>query len=258
MIVYEREHDFVMIRQYDHSNLSADICSRWEKTHFPGMNHWEDIIFGIHEHDRSWIDLDDTPLLNDAKQSPYSFIDMPLKLKIPFYKKGVDEIEVENANAALLCSLHFASFFDGSAEPSAKLFFEEEKERQEKLKQLLQIESVDQLAELMFHLHLLQFGDDISLYICLQEPGVSKEDEISWFREGFPQDLTLSGEKIVAHWLDREHISLEPFPLESETKVSIKIKEVKKYDIREKGLSTAYHEAGWSERHVTLVKKQAK
>ncbi len=210
----------------------------------------------VFEHDRGWIDLDDTPFWNDRSGAPYSFIDFPLVPKIAFYRKGIDEVERMNRYAALLCSLHYASFFERETHPAGVNYLREERERQRRLKRELRIDSQEAEDALQFHFELLQFCDRLSLYICLNEPGVKKADEFAWYREGFPHSERFpfaANRKIVAYWLDEQRVSLSAFPFEQPFLASVMIKAVGKPDIAEYGLAQAYERTPWTERKVTLV-----
>jgi hypothetical protein len=252
MIVYEREHNFVMITQHDHAELSSQIAKHWKKDYFMGEELKEHVVYGIREHDRAWIDLDDTPIWNDKNQVPFSFMDFPAKPKLYFYKKGIDEVETKDDYAALLCSLHYESFFRGANHHEDIVRFSNgEKERQYSIKKRLNIHRPEVLK---FHFDLLQFCDDLSLYVCLQEPGTKKEDEISWFKGGFQQLFPFTHhKKIMAHWIDKQSISLNPFPLEEKVELTIRIKEVEKRKIAELGIGDAYKETPFTVRKVRFI-----
>lgn len=254
MIVYEREHDWVMIPQHHHGLLSGDIARHWNSAFNNESDYSGDVIFAIAQHDRAWIDLDDTPFWNDRYKCPYSFIDFPLIPKLTFYKKGIDEVAIQSPYAGLLCSLHFQSFFIGANEPAAIEFIRHEKARQHRLMKQLHLYEADKEALVNIHFLMVQFCDDLSLYLCMQEPGTPKEDEFPWFKDGFREIFPFTnGQKIIANWLDAKQVSLSPFPLASPAEVSIELKEVKKTAINQWGIAKAYKDAEWRERRFVLV-----
>lgn len=256
MIVYERPGDFVMIKQHDHAQLSAEIAKHVNQSVFLDPSRREDVLYSILEHDRGWIDLDDVPIWNDHVHSPYSFMDFPSLLKLAFYKKGIDEVEQENRYAALLCSLHFVSFFDGDEAQATQQFVRHEKARQEKIKLEEGIGTRSDEKELELYFNLLQFCDNVSLYVCLNEPGVKKSEELSWYRHGFPQLFSfLDREKIMPRWVGADKVALSPFPLNRELEASVRIKEVKKVDLAWIGIAQAYEKADYENRVVTFIKK---
>ncbi|WP_261134406.1 DUF3891 family protein [Bacillus sp. Marseille-Q3570] len=252
MVIYEREDDWVMIPQHNHGLLSGDIAQHWNPDYIRGTERWGEVNFAIAQHDRAWIDLDETPFWNDKDKSPYSFIDFPLIPKLTFYKKGINEVEKQSTYAGLLCSLHYHSFLIGAKEPAAIEFSRQEKARQHRLMEQLDLPDNEDI--LNDHFLMVQFCDDLSLYLCMQEPGTPKEEEFSWFKEGFRQRFPFAdGRKIVAEWADSKHVSLRPFPLASESVVSIRIKIVKKKDILQFGIAKAYKDTEWVKRTFTLI-----
>ncbi|WJH35961.1 DUF3891 family protein [Paenibacillus sp. CC-CFT747] len=111
MIVYERDDVWVMTAQDDHARFSGAAAGFWKDESLTGSVLYEDVRLAIQEHDRGWIPLDVHPMWNDREQRPYSFRDLPVGLKLPYYRQGVDEVQERNEYAALLNSLHYASFF---------------------------------------------------------------------------------------------------------------------------------------------------
>jgi hypothetical protein len=254
LVIYEREHDWVMIPQHHHGLLSGDIARHWNSAYITGTERWSGVIFAIAQHDRAWIDLDETPFWNDRAKEPYSFIEFPLILKLTFYKKGIDEVEKQSPYAGLLCSLHYNSFLVGDKEPAAIEFSRQEKARQHRLMEQLNLFEAHKEDLLKIHFLMVQFCDDLSLYLCMQEPGTPKADEFPWFKDGFREIFSFTdGLKIIAEWLDSKQVSLRPFPLASPAVVSIKIKEVKKANISLWGIAKAYSDTEWKERTFTLI-----
>lgn len=254
MVIYERENDWVMIPQHHHSLLSGDIAKHWNSAYINKTDRWSDLIFAIAHHDLAWIELDETPFWNDRDKRPYSFIDFPQVPKLTFYKKGINEIEKQSPYAGLLCSLHYQSFFIGTKEPAALEFIKKEKIRQHRLKEQLNLFEAAKEDLLKFHFLLVQFCDDLSIYLCMQEPGTSKEDEFPWFKDGFPEVFPFAnGQKIIPEWQNADQVSLNPTPLTSPAALSIKIKEVKKDNIHRQGIGKAYKDTQWKERTFTLI-----
>jgi hypothetical protein len=227
MIIRENQDHFVLITQHDHGQISGVLSRYWKEEYFSGMDRYEDVIFAINEHDRSWIGLDDTPFWNDREQTPYSFVDFPLIPKLVFYKLGVEEIEQRNPYAALLCSLHYSSFFQDRKEKASLDYLDDEWLRQKSLIRQLNLNENDIQGQMKFHFQLLQFCDNLSLYLCLNEPGVAKRNEHLWFRQGFPKSEQFgftNGKQIKASWLDDKHVSVSPFPFKHQFQVMLKIK----------------------------------
>lgn len=239
MLVYKRENDFVLVEQHDHAILSGDLFSHLRDDVVTG-NFRSDVFFAVRNHDRAWIGIDATPIWNDGQDSPYSFIDLPSLLKLPHYQYGIDWVECKNKYAALLCSQHYASFFSHTKDDAELEYYQYELDRQNRL--LVKIGDVSE-NENNNHLDILKFFDRLSVYICMNEPGVSKDNEFSWYRDGFAgteQLFNANGDKIIAHWLNEKSVGLNVFPFTHKFEISVPIKAVSKRAIQEHGIAKAY------------------
>ncbi|UHA74255.1 DUF3891 family protein [Paenibacillus sp. 481] len=242
MIVREREHDFVMIEQHEHGKLSGVMATHFKRELLVGTDRFDELVYAVNEHDCSWMGLDNIPIWNECSQVPFSFMDYPLPLKVAFYRLGVDEVEQKSIYAALLNSLHFSSFFHVEKLPAVQQFMAHERERQQRIRQLLP----DMKEEVIHnHLNLLQFCDDLSLYVCLNEPGVRKEDEFVWYQDGIENSIPFHHDRksmIVAEWVDEHNIKLSSFPFTSSFTTSIPFKVVSKVRAGAIGIHKAYQE----------------
>lgn len=145
-------------------------------------------------------------------------MDCPSSLRFVFYTLGLNEIEHTNPYGAILCSKHFISFPLNQEDDEMIKFYKQELDRQKKFLKTLTTEQYD-----MFDIHykLLKFCDELSLYACMNEPGVKKEKEIDLFKEGFEGTETFNkntNERLKAEWLDKETIRIIPFPLKASLK----------------------------------------
>lgn len=250
MIIYERTDSFIMIPQHEHAKISGEFAHNWNDKYFQGIERKEEVVLAVREHDRGWIDLDAAPLWNQEKQKPYSFMDYPLEPKLAYYKKGIDEVEKTSRYAGLLCSLHYVSFLKNEEKPVGKKFVEQEEKRQGLLIKECRITGESEKS-LWFQLGLLKFCDNLSLYICLNEPGVKKEDEHPFYRNGIPPVFPFTNNKpIQAQWVNPETVILFENPMVKELQVQLTIKVVTKDEILRKGLGQAYAESPTSQRNV--------
>ena len=254
MIVVKKEDTFLMFEQHEHAKVSGLMASYWSDELFFGKGMKEEAVYAISQHDRAWIPLDERPKWNEEKESPHSFMDHPLEDKIAAYERGVDEIEKESGYAALLCSIHFTAFLDKNTDnPIITQYISREIDRQTRL-----IKKYDKSVtekELNFHIDLLRFCDSLSLYICLNEPGIPKFKENNMFINGFPQIFEGIGEAMNAYWIGEEFVSVEPFPFKESFDVSIPFKRVGNGAIESLGLRRAYDEAPIQYRKLTIGKK---
>ncbi|MCR8845922.1 DUF3891 family protein [Paenibacillus sp. SC116] len=249
MIVRESDQYFIMTTQHEHARFSGEIAANLTERLFLNCNYRSDVVLAIQEHDRGWIRLDDTPTWNDRTAAPFSFLDYPLLPKLVLYKVGMDEVEAMNEYAALLCSLHYSSFvhIQRSERLDCIHFIANEKERQQRIR--ARLGEIDEHM-VVSHFKLLQLCDDISLYVCMNEPGVSKANEHPWYKEGF--ETIIQEQKINAHWVSGNEIKINPGLFNSEFTATLKSKYVVKDVIRRIGIQAAYKETEWSELTVTF------
>ncbi len=235
-----------MISQHDHALLSGQFARELKESYWPDMLAYEDVLLAIKEHDRGWIPLDEVPFWNDRRQAPYSFLDFPLATKLTFYQKGIEEIGRQTSYGAYLCSKHYQSFFNGANSNLAKSFYSAEENRQLNLQKTFDIPE----SLLTFHFQLLQFCDDLSLYACFQEPGVSKDDEISWYKNGFPQSFYFLqyDEKVMAYWHNQDSIRMSHPLFNKDKSFEVQIKRVSKENISTEGIAKAYQSTSFETR----------
>ncbi|TXK85830.1 DUF3891 family protein [Paenibacillus sp. N3.4] len=182
MIVYERNDAFMMITQHDHAKVSGDLITEWREDLFFHTKQNNELVYAAYQHDRGWIGLDDSPFWNDATNRPYSFIDFPLKPRFLFYTLGIDEVQRTNKYSALLCSLLYTTLFERVKDKDVEGYLNQEYHRQKTLKELLIIDEGTN-SQLQTHLNILLICDELSLFMCMQEPGTPTK-EYKFFSDG--------------------------------------------------------------------------
>lgn len=253
MIILERSNSFVMVEQHEHAQLSGQLAEHWAQPYRRDESRWPDVIEAIYEHDVAWKDVDESPFFNDVSAQPYSFMDFPVRPKLVFYRRGVDLVCQNNPYAALLCSLHFVSFFKLDSTPIERKYKQDEQERQKEIIRQLQLDTGEH-SRVTFHLDLLQLHDNLSLYACMNEPGTSKEEEFEWYKRGFKQTFAeFSDQTFQAEWKNEHSIVLEPFPYDQVVNTSLTFKEVRKTDIASFGLQQAYRQASIEWRKLQFI-----
>ncbi|MGM0903823.1 MAG: DUF3891 family protein [Bacillota bacterium] len=255
MIILEKDQSFIMVTQHDHAMVSGQIAENWKEEYFPELDHKQDVVLACYEHDCGWIELDQDPKWNAINQKPYSFMDYPAEPKIIYYKRGIEEVFKQNKYAALLCSLHYTSFLQAPTDPVSKQFVSEENNRQQQLLNRFNINgnSVKE-KNLLYHLDILKFCDNLSLYLCLNKPGTTKTKEYPFFRNGFPQVFPFAqNQPISADWSFKEYIKLSVSPLMGPLQVALPYKEVQKSSIDKHGLASAYKGAPLNYREVKIM-----
>lgn len=255
MIIRENEHSFIMIEQHDHALLARDLIKKWKDNRFWHDSLYEDVLYAIENHDRGWRMFDKQPFWNDAKAAPYAFTNFPTLAKTVLYKQGIDEVEAINPYAALLCSEHYIRFLSHTKHKEAERFVKREQNRQERI-----ISSLSAFAETVFNWHyeLLKFADNISLYICLNEPGARKHEEHKFFREGIPvaQSLLSTPEgKVAAYWGNQDTICLDPFPFSEAFSIPVWSKNISRDSVADIGLLKSYEMTNPQKIDITLQAK---
>ncbi|OIJ12783.1 hypothetical protein BKP35_09385 [Anaerobacillus arseniciselenatis] len=252
MVVTENDKEKILLfEQHEHAKACGDFAEAWRDEYFIEKKKRDEVVYAIVEHDNGWIELDEKPSLNKKTQMPYSFINYPLKPKLKAYTNGINRVEDIDNYAALLCSLHFSSFFEGYTNGRGEGFLKQERRRQQRLMEKLNINKKDRA--LQFHYELLQFCDNLSLYLCMNTPGVAKKNEVNWFRSGFSQKFAFNQyQTISAHWLDEATVALSDFPFKNEVTVSINYKAIKKNHLI--NLPIEYEQLPVHQRTVSIVK----
>ncbi len=252
MIVREESDNFVFMNQHDHAYIAGELLTHFKKE-FITLEHYESFKFAVHQHDRAWIIPDSQPLMNDATKQPYTFLDYPERLKLHFYKLGIEQVDRANSYAAILCSMHYASSYEHTSNEVAIQFYEGERTRQKHLMNKLKIPH-DML--LNYQLRILQFCDQLSLYLCMNKPGASKKEEIETFKKGFHDSgfFHKNGKTdIVASYLDSETVKFNSSPFENDFEVMLQFKKIPKKLIEDVGLEAAYQVEDFHDHPIKLI-----
>ncbi len=210
MIVREAKRGFLLVNQHDHGLVSGEFARRFSGA-WIGEPLSEDALYAVSNHDIGWRRLDAEVLWNEEKGRPYSFVDYPSEPKMEAYVEGVNLVEAHSPYAALLCSRHYGSFVARSEAAAEARFREREELRRKRLEASLS-EAGTETFERDFR--LLQLCDDLSLFVCFNEPG---KEISSWHKGGFD----LSGRKFHPVWEEDNSLRFEPNPLSDGFDVSL-------------------------------------
>jgi hypothetical protein len=198
MIVRDKPASYVLIRQHDHGRVSGEFARRWRERPTP----LEPTLYAIANHDVAWQRLDEAVRWDETTGRPYSFVDYPVEPKIEAYGEGLDFLETQDAYAACLCSMHYASFVQDAKSAAEVRFREGEYRRQQRLKGAMSAQDLEALER---NFRLLQTCDDLSLFVCLNELGRSDHP---WYKNGFE----FMGMRFEPIWEDRRTLRLDPNP----------------------------------------------
>lgn len=252
MIIREHDNAFVMIEQNHHAHLSAVIIDQWKDIFLANDPFQVSVLYAIKHHDCGWRYFDQQPFWNDEHQSPYSFIDFPVIPKTVLYTQGVDDVEAHDPYAAALCSAHYARFISSHKQNDVQLYINREEKRR---RRILSDFSHHQLGAFDKHLALLQFADNLSLYICLNEPGVNKENEHDFFKKEIPfPKFKQEGlaDSVKADWKDDQTVFLQGLPHIDSFSVKLEKKNVSKQAIKETGLLPSYKGALYTKEDIHI------
>lgn len=202
MIVQRRAGTLRLFRQHDHGLASGEMARSWRRAGTsPAAS--APVVLATALHDLSWRTADRVPRWNPATLAPYDFLEAPPGQKYRRAARGVAMVARLDRHAAVLVSLHHASF--DTATPS---FRRGEEVRRRALLAALGDDAPDP-SEIRRGLGLLQLFDVLSLHVCLTPPDAGG-DAPRWLtgRYGVPgggQDLTVT-------WADRDTLRVHPYP----------------------------------------------
>lgn len=215
MIVRELADSFVLVGQHEHALVSGQFARRWVE----GPSPLGSTLYAVENHDVAWRGPDLDVLWNEETGRPFSFLDYPLGLKLSAQWRGIDLVEAHDAYAACLCSMHYARFLLESKNRVEVEFREGEAARQERLREGM---SVEELENLERNFRFLRLCDGLSLFLFLYEPG----------RTGYPpptpSGFELDGTGYELSWRNESSVRLDPFPLTEPFDVSVPYREVGK------------------------------
>ncbi|SET13628.1 Protein of unknown function [Salinibacillus kushneri] len=239
MIVVSNGEELRLIDQHEHGKISGEIAKQMKNDLFLSSKRRPDVEYAISYHDYAWYELDQNPKWNDKTDKPYTFVDYPMQDKLASYERGIDFVQKNSEYAGLLCSLHYSSFFSSdSTNPAIRSFISREMDRRKQIKSRNRDDQNEKMLD--FHFKWLQFCDDLSLYLCMNEPGAKKEDEVSWFRNGFRQTFAFAPDGMVAMWKNQQAIYVHPFPFKKMFHVKIPFKILRKQELDDHHLANIY------------------
>lgn len=201
MIVRETPGSFLLITQHDHGLVSG-VFARNLSAGITDGSLTDEVLDAIANHDRAWQEPDSEVLWNDENNRPYSFLDHPPDPKTSAYTALLNEMESDHPYTGLLCSTHYGSLVKGSDNPYEQRFADDERERRERIRAGM---TGEDLSDFGRDFAVLQFSDDLSLFICLNEPG---RNEHPWFRDG----IGFMDGVFMPVWRDSATLTFEPYP----------------------------------------------
>ena len=197
----------MLVEQHYHGLVSGEFARHWAVE----VRVREAALYAIANHDVAWRELDATVSWNEETGRPYSFLDFPARPKLRAYANGLDDIQARSPYAACLCSMHYGSFMrDARREPEVS-FREAEAARRRGIETTL---SEEQIESLEYNFRLLQLCDDLSLFVCLNEPG---RNDYPHYKDGFG----FMGARLEPVWEDERTLRLNPNPFSETCRIEV-------------------------------------
>lgn len=237
-----------LVRQHDHALVSGSLASAWT-----GLDRREkslsfELVLATALHDLAWRELDAAPAFDPEIRGPAPFYDVPLSDKLRAYRSGLDELSRIHPYAALLTSLHYASFPDAA---EAERFQAHEADRRRGLRARLEL-GRDEEPALQADLDRLQLFDRLSLFLCLAGPEADPAGVPEWVERCRHLEAP-GGGTFHLTWVDDGVLHADPFPFRSELDLRLPFRELPPgpYGGPEK-LRTAWREAPDRTRRISL------
>ncbi len=251
IIIREMEDEFVLIRQHDHAALSAALARAASERFLPDGRFSAELLYAIEQHDRGWIELDETPIWNDAAGRPFAFEDYPLLPKMAYYRRGIEEAEAVSPYAGLLISLFYTAFFEGFEGAQVDAFRKLEEVRQRRIRMNMRAAA----EEVALDVARLQLFDSLSLYACLNDPGTPKNEEHPWYRAGFGASRKLFPDRDIlsACWEGPGAVRFSAPVLERELTTALPVKRIPRRFAGEIGIDAAYSRTSWTIEEVAWL-----
>lgn len=204
----------MLFGQHEHALVSGEFARYWDAD----IEFRDATLLAIANHDLAWRPLDREVSWDEERDRPYSFVDYPVEQKLQAYTAGLDELEGLNSYAACLCSMHYETLARRFGKSAADArFAEDETRRQERLRRGMYDEERGSLER---NLRLLKLCDGLSLFVCLNEPGVSDRPP------PYPGGFELWGERYEPVWEDERTLRLAPNPFTEAFEIGLPYREV--------------------------------
>ncbi|MEX1018518.1 MAG: DUF3891 family protein [Litorilinea sp.] len=225
MIVRELSNGRLLcIRQTTHALVSQTFCRHWGNNH--GGNHEGNVTFArprpldvvlmaIGQHDNGWTEWEAAPEVR-ADGYPMDFLAGPsVPVKLALWQRGIDRASAQHPYAGLLIGEHAAALYandlprlTGSDKTQVEAFLAAQTARVEQVRRDFAAspswEKALEPARLRANMRLLQFGDAISLRLC-----------VPWAEDGVMENCPVDGAEEYTALRVRTHkgvVTFDPWP----------------------------------------------
>ena len=152
-----------LITQPQHAELAAFIITNWCPDHFPSSPRKESILHAIEKHDDGWMEIDETPVVDEATGELVDFINVSDELKRYTSLHGIELLASDPYAAALVAQHRLNVYRRYANQADWKSFFTDVTKARDAY--LHEAGSVS-LEELLHDYNLVRAGDLASLTFC--------------------------------------------------------------------------------------------
>lgn len=203
MIVTKPAAALRLVTQPDHARVAAELLSLWREDGLPEHPRREELLFAAREHDNGWQETDAAPRIDPASGRPYGFRELPARLRIDLWARGVERHLAEHRYPALLIATHADRIHsDRRGQPDWQAFFDQ----LDRLIEELQQSSGATPEELADDYRWLRLADQLSLVACGDNPALDLDGRKASRQDG--------------------RILLDPFPFAGATTFTVPSREI--------------------------------
>ena len=102
----------IVIGQPAHAWVAGQLARAWGNEHFGDVAPWEEVCLAAEQHDLAHALWERAPTLNPQTGRPYSFLDMPVNMRLTLVSSASALLLAQSRYAALLVSLHFTGLYE--------------------------------------------------------------------------------------------------------------------------------------------------
>jgi Protein of unknown function (DUF3891) len=111
VLVTRRQGELWLITHPEHGRVAGELCRRWGNERFEPPAQHAALLTAATHHDDGWYELDGRPSFNTEEARPAHFLELPLEVTVPPYRRGVDSVYTRDGHAGALVSMHWAGLY---------------------------------------------------------------------------------------------------------------------------------------------------
>lgn len=222
MIRREEKEGWILIGQHDHAELAGDIMRYWGNGRFAKPRPYDEVLFGVKEHDSGWKEWDRSPKINPENRYPMNFMEMDFQDQYDIWTRCFKKHSAEHPYASALIALHFRRFNEKIIKKNTDNGGAEALQSQMNgfISDALNINVSNSVSnhlpeQVKVDLRFIQIGDVISLTLCHGWSEIEIED-VPVDYEGSLEELSIKSD-------DGKNFIVSPYPF-SEPSIGFSIR----------------------------------